>query len=75
MTILFSYDRDTFIYGISAETRGLEEVTALLADAVYKPKFTDIEVCFKLYICDWNQCFSWLPHLPKPSYENKTNHI
>lgn len=36
--------KDTFIYGISAETRGLEEVTALLADAVYKPKFTDIEV-------------------------------
>lgn len=36
--------KDTFIYGISAETKGLEEATALLADAVYKPQFTDEEI-------------------------------
>lgn len=36
--------RDTFVYAASADSRGLEPVTRLLADVVLRPKITDDEV-------------------------------
>ncbi|XP_072016851.1 LOW QUALITY PROTEIN: mitochondrial-processing peptidase subunit alpha-like [Amphiura filiformis] len=36
--------RDTLIYGVSADTKGLPEVIHLLSDAVFKPKLTQSEM-------------------------------
>lgn len=42
--------RDTFIYAASAQRRGLDLVTQVLADIVLRPQITEEEVC----ICNNN---------------------
>lgn len=37
--------RDTFIYAASAERKGLNSITQILADIVLRPQITEDEVC------------------------------